>query len=116
MMVNLWERLNHIYPGKFSAACGINAVHDNGTLTDVAQTWAGGLSGITGKQLAIGLGVAIASGREWPPSLPEFRLMCLPARRDPIHRDYVSLPRPPQDPNVIENSLASIHALLSGKL
>ncbi len=114
LMVNLWERLNHIYPNKFSAACGISAVHDNGALTDVAQTWASGLHGISGKQLAVGLGVVIASGREWPPSLPEFRVMCLPARRDPIHRDYIALPRPAQDTNVVENSLRAMRDALAG--
>lgn len=42
-----------------------------------AQTWASGLAGVTPAQLAAGLSAAIASASPWPPTLPEYRAMCL---------------------------------------
>ena len=41
------------------------------------QTWAKGLAGLTGQQLAAGIAACIASAMDWPPTLPEFRRMCL---------------------------------------
>lgn len=41
------------------------------------DTWAAGLAGLTGPQLADGLRAAVASSDPWPPTLPEFRAMCL---------------------------------------
>lgn len=50
---------------------------DDGELTDAARTWATGLSGVTGEQIAKGLHACVddASG-EWP-SLPMFKAKCL---------------------------------------
>lgn len=41
------------------------------------DTWAAGLSGLTGGQLARGLEACVASSDPWPPSLPDFRAACL---------------------------------------
>lgn len=41
------------------------------------DTWAAGLSGLTGSQLARGLEACVASSDPWPPSLPDFRAACL---------------------------------------
>lgn len=41
-----------------------------------AETWASGLAGLSGAQLAEGLRACFAEGREWPPSAPRFRAMC----------------------------------------
>nr|WP_255703327.1 hypothetical protein [Lysobacter sp. GX 14042] len=41
------------------------------------DTWASGLAGLTGAQLAHGLQACLASSEPWPPTLPEFRSMCL---------------------------------------
>ena len=40
------------------------------------DTWAVGLSGLSGQQLAEGLRSCVASSDPWPPTLPEFRAMC----------------------------------------
>lgn len=104
--------MNHIYLHKFSATCGISAVNADGSLTDIAQTWASGLIGVTGEMMANGVRACIASGNEWPPSLPEFRAVCLPEKVPHYHRSYVALPRPPRDPELIEKSLASMRAAL----
>lgn len=42
-----------------------------------AGTWAKGLAGITPQQLAAGLEACIVRADPWPPTLPEFRAMCL---------------------------------------
>ena len=120
MIVNLWERFTHLYGHKFSAAFGESAANPDGSLTDVAHTWAGGLRGITGAQLAAGLRTCIASGDAWPPSLPEFRAMCLPRSVPLCHQNiagradlaYVALPRPALTPKQWEECLRRMRAAL----
>ena len=116
--MHLWERMTHLYGHKFSAVFGERATRPDGSLTDVAHTWAGGLQGITGAQLAAGLRTCIASGDAWPPSLPEFRAMCLPKRVPLCHQEagtrpelaYIALPRPPRTPAQQEECLRKIRA------
>jgi len=40
-------------------------------------TWAKGLAGVTLQQLADGLEACVINNFDWPPSLPEFRGLCL---------------------------------------
>lgn len=42
-----------------------------------AETWASALAGVTGPQIAQGLRACVAEGREFPPSAPRFRAMCM---------------------------------------
>jgi len=42
-----------------------------------AKTWSKGLSGLSGRQMADGLAACIATADPWPPTLPQFRMMCL---------------------------------------
>lgn len=74
-MANLWERLTHLYGHKFTSTYGEVAVK-NGKLTGAAQTWASGLRGINGDQLADGLRACVSRADPWPPSLPEFVALC----------------------------------------
>ena len=119
-IVNLWERMIHLYGHRFSAVFGERAMRPDGSLTDVAHTWAGGLRGITGAQLAVGLRSCIESGTEWPPSLPAFRAMCIPERMPRCHQDagaradlaYLALPRPPLAPEQREECLRRMRAAL----
>ena len=121
MIVNLWERLTHLYGHKFSAVFGERAARRDKSLTDVAQTWAGGLRGITGAQLAAGLRTCIASGTEWPRSLPAFRAMCMPERLPRCRQEasarpelaYIALPRAPLAPEKREEYLGRIRAALT---
>lgn len=48
------------------------------SVSDLRDTWAVGLAGISGQELAAGLRAAAAS--KWPPTLPEFAAMCQPWR------------------------------------
>lgn len=43
----------------------------------VGDTWAAGLVGLSGAQLAKGLEACITSSDPWPPSLPDFRARCV---------------------------------------
>jgi len=42
-----------------------------------ALTWAKGLAGLSGEQLAAGITACITCADPWPPSLPEFRMRCV---------------------------------------
>lgn len=57
-------------------------------------SWLSGLHDVTPEQVSVGLEQCRINNDPWPPSLPEFRAMCLPARRlDPTHA--IGLPSPP---------------------
>lgn len=61
-----------IYGHRWTASFGANPDSEG-----AAGTWAKGLAGITPAQLAYGLKACITSSDPWPPTLPEFRAMCL---------------------------------------
>ena len=60
-----------------------------GDLTEVAKTWASGLSGIAGEKIADGLRECIDCGEAWPPTLPEFVAMCKGKALNGFGLDYV---------------------------
>jgi hypothetical protein len=70
-MRTLWLSMAEIYGHRWTSAYGEDAA------TGAGETWAKGLAGISAKQLAHGLSTALASANPWPPTLPEFRSMCL---------------------------------------
>lgn len=63
----LWRRMARVYGHRWTTHFGET---DDGT-------WLAGLRGIAPEHLAEGLRRVIARGDPWPPSLPEFRLVCL---------------------------------------
>lgn len=72
-MAKLWRRMVEIYGHRWTAVHGLSVDADGSSAT----TWAKGLSGITGQQLAAGLEACIVRADSWPPTLPEFRELCL---------------------------------------
>lgn len=66
----LWGRMAAIYGHRWTSAYGDDP---SGMAGD---TWAAGLSGLNGRQLARGLEACVASSEPWPPTLPEFRAQC----------------------------------------
>ena len=53
------------------------------------ETWARGLSDMSGADIGNGLIQCLKSGHEWPPSLPEFRAMCKPKRENAaMYREF----------------------------
>lgn len=107
-MGQVWQRMAAMYGHRWTSNYG---PEDDGT-------WRKGLSGLTTDQIGQGLVKCLvrkpeAGEQDWPPTLNEFRALCLPERIPAIHRDYVALPKPPQDKDVIEKSLAKIKAALA---
>lgn len=70
-MRTLWIRMAEIYGHRWTSAYGDDPNHG------AALTWAKGLQHMTPAQLAHGLSSALSSVDGWPPTLPEFRAMCL---------------------------------------
>jgi hypothetical protein len=70
-MRKLWLRMTEIYGHKWTSAYGEDAEKGAG------HTWAKGLASITPRQIANGISSAISSSDSWPPTLPEFRKLCL---------------------------------------
>lgn len=87
-MSNLWERMGYMYGHKFTSVHGETA-YVNGELTEAAKTWATGLRGLAGEQVANGLHACIDSGEAWPPTLPEFVEMCKGKAVDEFGLGYV---------------------------
>lgn len=58
-------------------------------------TWAKGLADLTTAQISQGLEKCRISDDEWPPTLPIFRMRCLPEKVGaPFHRPAPKLPKP----------------------
>jgi hypothetical protein len=83
VIAHVWKRMISIYGHKWTSHIGIG-VDESGLLSDSAITWQKGLAGITTDQIKHGFDVLIFRNHEWPPSLPEFRKICLSAERDNI--------------------------------
>lgn len=62
-----------IYGHRWTAPHGESPDAESGS----AGTWAKGLAGISGRQLGAGLEACIVRADPWPPTLPEFRALCL---------------------------------------
>lgn len=98
----LWERMVRIYGRKW--------VDNFGEIDD--GTWLAGLFDVKPKQVMVGIDKCRTSSSPWPPTLPEFRAMCLPVKQKPFN---VPLPRPPQDPEVAKKHLKDAKDMLGGK-
>lgn len=68
---SLWIAMADVYGHRWTSSYGADPVTGSGT------TWAKGLRGITGRQLGAGIQACITSAEPWPPTLPEFRALCL---------------------------------------
>lgn len=106
-MGQVWERMAYMYGHRWTSNYG---PEDDGT-------WRKGLAGLTPAQIGAGLVKCLerrpgAGEEDWPPTLNEFRDLCLPEKVAKIHRTYVSLPRPAQDPDAVEKALASMRTAL----
>jgi hypothetical protein len=80
---HIWKRMLSIYGYKWESHLG-RPVDDRGQMSDVARTWQKGLAGITVEQIKHGFDVLIFKNHPWPPSLPEFRKICLSAEQSNI--------------------------------
>ena len=71
-MADLWRRMARIYGHRWTSAFG--AKDDS--------TWLRGLRGVTPEQLGVGLAVCVRRADPWPPTLPEFLVLCTPTAGD----------------------------------
>lgn len=80
--------MGSIYPGRWHSTMGDSPQHPArnadgsahpkaGQLTVAGDTWSRGLAGLTAEQIGHGLTACIARSDAWPPTLPEFRALCL---------------------------------------
>lgn len=67
----LWIGMADVYGHRWTSAYG------NDPARGAGSTWSLGLSGLTTEQVGHGVQACIASSEPWPPTLPEFRAMCL---------------------------------------
>ena len=67
----VWLRMTEIYGHKWTSAFGDDA------MVGAGETWAKALRDLTGSQLAVGIEDCAVSVDPWPPTLPQFRAMCL---------------------------------------
>lgn len=68
---HIWERMLAIYGDGWALRYGDEA---KGI---AAETWKHGLADLSGEQLAEGFRALIRSGKGFPPTLPEFRALCM---------------------------------------
>lgn len=73
----LWERMIAAYPNRWAPSMGESPQHPDGSLTVAGDTWARGLAGLSGQQIARGLEGCLASTSGWPPTLAEFKAKAL---------------------------------------
>lgn len=81
---HLWSKLASIYGYRWVSAFGDSPEREDdqqpaghATLTDTGAIWADGLAGISPHCIAAGVRRAVFSANGFPPTLPEFRAMCL---------------------------------------
>lgn len=67
----LWAAMLATYGHRWASAYGQDP---NGV---AAATWATGLAGLSAGQIAAGLRACLTFGDGWPPTLPEFRALCM---------------------------------------
>jgi hypothetical protein len=72
----IWSQMSYIYGDKWIGISG-TSVDDIGNLTPKALSWQKWLSGITSQQLKNAFKLLVLEGNQWPPTLPEFRKLCL---------------------------------------
>jgi hypothetical protein len=92
VMCRLWHRMGAIYGHRWSSAYGEDATARG----EAGEVWAKGLAGLTARQIGDGISAAMASADPWPPTLPEFRALCLgiPAFATVAHQ--IARPAPEQ--------------------
>ena len=73
----LWERMVAMYGHGWANVHGVTPHEASGALTLAGDTWSRMLTGLGALQIAAGIEACVAEGKEFPPSAPRFRAMCL---------------------------------------
>ena len=72
----IWRRMIILYDSKFTSKMGLG-IDDNGFLTEAASVWGDELSGVELPDLKHGFSQLRLNYPDWPPSVLEFRSLCL---------------------------------------
>lgn len=75
-MSRFWQRMAALYGHRWSSSMG-DVLDAKGKLSSAAKVWQQGLKGLTLAQLGSGFEALATSDFFWPPSLPEFRALCV---------------------------------------
>jgi hypothetical protein len=113
--------MNNLYGHRWQSTYG--SATEGGQLTDAAKDWRRGLKGVTPAQITKGLEQCLLTGEGWPPTLPEFRKLCLGYRSDPhtIHAaaykqpECLALPKPRPSRDKARPFLQSLRSALKGQ-
>ena len=76
--------------------------------------WLTGLHDLDPKDILEGINSVRLSGREWPPSLPQFRALCKPIT-PPYFDTYAKLSKPVADPEVAAENIRKMQEIVKGK-
>jgi hypothetical protein len=66
-----------IYGYRWTSAYGERCDDDAGVLTIAGDTWQRGLDAVGEQRIGTGLNACVICADPWPPTLPQFRAMCL---------------------------------------
>jgi hypothetical protein len=77
-------------------------------------TWLTSLHDLTPDQILVGIDTCRLSGKEWPPTLPEFRAMCRP-NTPAYHLPFKKLQKPETNPEIIERELSRMKQILRSR-
>lgn len=105
MLKRLWKRMTEIYGHRWLSSYGLTP----------NDSWRRGLAGITGQQIANGLSRMLEQGSDWPPTLPQFRALCVKdpdAPLAPYHRPAPKLLGAPRNPEKARAALAECRRIL----
>lgn len=88
VMDRLWTRMAAIYGHRWNSSYGM--IGESGY-----ETWRAGLGDLTPSQVRKAVGACVQRNDGWPPTLPEFRAMCLHGDQDE-HRTNAAMYRRPE--------------------
>lgn len=106
-IAKLWERMAMIYGHRWTSSYGDK---DDGT-------WLAGLADVAPEQIGAGLEKCRTNGQPWPPTLPEFRAMCLPDKAPAYHRPALTEQAPPKEVRVaqVDKHMPGIRQMLGAE-
>ena len=102
----LWILMTEMYGHKWLKSFG---EQDQGT-------WLRVLGNVTVEQMRRGIEIIANSGSEWPPSLPEFKAMCLGMGNHKVHKShqiFKGLAPPEPDIEMVENCLSELREIVN---
>jgi hypothetical protein len=100
----LWAALVGIYGARFVRDFGSDP-----STTAAGALWERGLAGMGDDAIRRGIDACVASGDDWPPSLPAFRAMCLDIPPLAAVKEALRTGRPPE---ALRRFLVLVHARL----